>query len=147
MDTSSQQEIKERLGTQTDLTSDMIAKLQVELVESCSTLRSLKKKLEQTTSFCEASLQHDEVVRFYTGFPNLKILKSIFYFVTPFTTNHTTAKLYPCSRIYGHNGQVDTRYSPERFCIQDLTSHCQQYQGFIYCYGCTITAFSLMARA
>ena len=74
VDSSSQQEIKEGLGTQTDLTSDMIAKLQAELAKSYSTIHSLKNKLEQTTPFREASLQSDEVVRFYTGLPNLKIL-------------------------------------------------------------------------
>ena len=70
-------------STQTDLTSSMINHLRDELNQSSVKVCSLSAKLARATPLSEESLHDDEYVRFYTGLPNFKVLKSVFDFVAP----------------------------------------------------------------
>ena len=67
-------------GTQTYLTSSMIDHLTDELSQSSMKVSSLCERLVTATPFSEESLHCDEC-KFYTGFPNLGVLKSVFEFV------------------------------------------------------------------
>ena len=55
--------------------SSQVEALERELVESKSNTRVLAEKLEKLppVPFCEESLVSDEMVRFYTGMPNIKL--------------------------------------------------------------------------
>ena len=44
-------------------------------------IRDLTGKLTQCIAFSETSLKDDDTVRFYTGLPNLALLKAVFAFV------------------------------------------------------------------
>ena len=59
--------------------SSKVEALERELVESKSNTRILAEKLEKLppVPFCEESLVSDEMVRFYTGMPNIKIVKAV----------------------------------------------------------------------
>ena len=50
---------------------------------------SLSAKLARATPLSEESLHDDEYVRFYTGLPNFKVLKSVFDFVAPANASAT----------------------------------------------------------
>ena len=57
-----------------------IEALQRQLVESKNNNRALAEKLEKQppAPFCEQSLVNDEMVKFYTGLPNKRVLKAVF---------------------------------------------------------------------
>jgi len=70
--------------------ASQVAELQEEVKRCHEVIQDLSAKLEMhLPPFCEESLKDDSIVSFYTGLPNLKILKAIF--------NHVCITL-PCER-------------------------------------------------
>ncbi len=58
--------------------------MQIELNSCFETIRELKKTISSSVPFSQKSLQKYEYVKFYTGLPNFKLLKSLFFdFVSP----------------------------------------------------------------
>ena len=59
--------------------ADKVTALEEELQKCHKTIQELSAKLElQLPPFCEESLKDDSIVSFYTGLPNIKVLKAIF---------------------------------------------------------------------
>ena len=69
------------VATQTDITSACIDGTRDELVSCHQVIRDLTARLTQRVAFSEASFENDETVKFYTGLPNLVVLKAVFAFV------------------------------------------------------------------
>lgn len=57
--------------------------MQSELNTSYETIRKLRGTITHNAPFSEESLHNDERVKFYTGLPTFKLLKSLFDFVEP----------------------------------------------------------------
>ena len=57
--------------------------MQSELNTCYDTTRELNQKISCSAVFSQQFLQNDECVKFYTGLPSFKILKAVFYFVSP----------------------------------------------------------------
>ena len=75
--------------------------LQRELVESKNNNRALVEKLEKQPPlpFCEESLVNDEMVKFYTGLPNKKILRAVFDHVSRTLASDGVTKLLPFQEL------------------------------------------------
>ena len=59
--------------------ADEVTRLKKELQKCHEIIQELSSKLElHLPPFCEESLKDDSIVSFYTGLPNLKVLKAIF---------------------------------------------------------------------
>ncbi|XP_065896022.1 uncharacterized protein [Dysidea avara] len=59
--------------------ADEVIRLKEELLKCHEIIQELSSKLElHLPPFCEESLKDDSIVSFYTGLPNLKVLKAIF---------------------------------------------------------------------
>ena len=69
------------VATQTDLTSACIDGTREELVGRYQVIRDLTARLTQRVAFSEATFQNDKTVKFYTGLPNLAMLKAVSAFV------------------------------------------------------------------
>ena len=76
------------IATQTDVISVSIDAMTKELDHCNHMIRNLSGKLTRCIEFSKISLKDDDMVRFYTGLPNLAILKAVFTFVQ---------KALPCS--------------------------------------------------
>ena len=63
--------------------------MQSELNTCYETIRALEKKVSDSAAFSEQFLQNDDYVKFYTGLPSYKVLKTVFDFVVP-STQHPT---------------------------------------------------------
>lgn len=72
--------VKLDTATQTYMTSASIDQMTRELYSSSDKIRDLSGKLTQCIAFSETSLKDDDTVRFYTGLPNLGLLKAVFVF-------------------------------------------------------------------
>ena len=82
-------------ATQTELTTHVNANLQEHWSNCYNTIKDLTVKLADT--FSEDSFQNDDHVKFYTGLPNMKVLKAVFNHVVksvPISTTNLT-KLTP----------------------------------------------------
>jgi len=77
--------------------SSKVEALQKELVESKNNARALTEELEKQSpvSFCEESLMNNEMVKFYTGLPNKKIVKAVFDHVSRTLPSDSNTKLSP----------------------------------------------------
>ena len=69
------------VATQTDITSVCMDGTREELACCRQVIRYLTARLTQRVTFSEASFENDETVKFYTGLPNLMVLKAVFAFV------------------------------------------------------------------
>ena len=84
------------VASQTDLTSTNLHDTQKQLDEQLSVINDLTLWLTQlVTPFDEESLKSDEIVKFYTGFPNMKVLNAVFSLVEKAVQNCDTCKLSP----------------------------------------------------
>ena len=74
--------------------SSKVEALERELVENKSNTRILAGKLKKLppVTFCEESLVSDEMVRFYTGMPNIKIMKDVFDHVSRTLSSDSSTK-------------------------------------------------------
>ena len=81
--------------------SSKVEALERELVESKSNTRILAEKLEKLppVPFCEESLVSDEMVRFYTGMPNIKIVKAVFDYISRTLSSDSSTKLSPFQEL------------------------------------------------
>ena len=68
--------------------------MQIELNSCFETIRELRETISSNVPFSAESLQNPEYVKFYTGLPNIKVLKSLFDFVVP-VSKTTATKLNP----------------------------------------------------
>ena len=89
---------RDGVATQTDITSAGMDHTREELDRCYQVIRDLTGKLTQKVAFSEASFKSDETVKFYTGLPNLAVLKSVFAFVQEFMTASELSTSYLASR-------------------------------------------------
>ena len=82
-------------ATQTELTSSAVTSIQEELSKCYSTIQDMTIALVQSVPcFCMESLQKEkDTVQFYTGLPNLQILKAVFDHVVQSQLISTSQKL------------------------------------------------------
>ena len=93
--TSDAQEIP-GVASQTDLTLTELHDMHKQLEEHKRVIEDLTLQLTQTVApFSEESLKNDEVVKFYTGLPNIKVLKAVFRLVNKGVQRCDTSKLSP----------------------------------------------------
>jgi len=70
------------VATQTELTSTNVQDMQDELDRSREIIDDLTLRLtQQVAPYTEESLTSDQIVKFYTGLPNKKVLKAVFNLV------------------------------------------------------------------
>ena len=82
------------MATQTELTLTSIQKMQEELDRSKQIIGDLSSQLSgHKATFSEEYLANDDVVRFYTGLPNFKVLKAVFDLVKKSVPMHDRTKL------------------------------------------------------
>ena len=78
--------------------SSKVEALERELIVSKSNTRVLAEKLPPV-AFSEESLVNDEMVRFYTGMPNIKIVKAVFDHVSRTLSSDSSTKLSPFQEL------------------------------------------------
>jgi len=89
-------EIETGVAVQTDLTSVDLFDIQKQPDDLQRIINDLTMRLTQrVTPFSEESLHSVEIVKFYTGLPNIKVLKTVFGFVNKAVHTNDTAKLSP----------------------------------------------------
>ena len=82
------------MATQTELTVTSIEKLHQELDRSKQVISDLTSQLSgHKATFSEEYLATDDIVRFYTGLPNLKVLNAVFDLVKKCVSMHDKSKL------------------------------------------------------
>ena len=87
-------EMETGVAAQTDLTSASLCDMQRQLDDRQRIIDDLTMRLTQrVTPFSEESLHSDEIVKFYTGMPNIKVLKAVFGLVSKATRSSDAAKL------------------------------------------------------
>ena len=81
-------------ATQTELTLTSIEKMHQELERSKQVISDLNSQpLGHKATFSEEYFTTDDIVRFYTGLPNLKVLKTVFDLVKKCVSMHDKSKL------------------------------------------------------
>lgn len=89
-------EIETGVAAQTDLTSANLCDMQKQLDDHQQVINNLTMRLTQRVApFSEDLLHSDEIVKFYTGLPNIKVLKAVFGLVYKAVRTCDTAKLSP----------------------------------------------------
>ena len=79
-------EMETGVAAQTDLTSTSLCDMQQKLNDRQRIIDDLTMRLTQrVTPFSEESMHSDEIVKFYTGMPNIKVLKAVFGLVSKAT--------------------------------------------------------------
>lgn len=69
------------VATQTDITSACMDGTREELDGCCLVIRDLTTRLTKKVAFSETFFENDDMVKFYTGLPNLMVLKAVFAIV------------------------------------------------------------------
>ena len=81
-DTPTVEPVETGVATQTELTSTNVQDMQDELDRSREIVNDLTLRLtQQVAPYTEESLTSDQIVKFYTGLPNKKVLKAVFKLV------------------------------------------------------------------
>ncbi len=87
------QEVDDGTATQTDLTISLIQKMQEELAGCYKIIGDLNSQISQHKTFSEAYLINDDVVKFYSGLPNLTTLKAVYDLVSKSMSSQEGTKL------------------------------------------------------
>ena len=75
--------------------SSKIKSLEKELAESKDQVLTLTKQIELQIPFCEESFANDDFTKFYTGLPNIKVVKAVFEHVSKMLPASGITKLSP----------------------------------------------------
>ena len=95
-ETTELEETEGSVATQTELTSANVHAMQQLLTDQQQVIEDLTARLTQRLApFSEESLQNDEMVEFYTGVPNIKVLKAVFELVVKAVPSSDTSSLSP----------------------------------------------------
>lgn len=94
-----QRQLDEKQGVISDLTL-RYHDLQRQLDEKQGVISDLTLRITHTVApFSAESLKIDEIVKFYTGLPNMKVFKAVFNFVEKSVQNLNTCKLSPVQEV------------------------------------------------
>ena len=74
---------------------DQIITMTKQIITMTKQIITMTKQIEKQIPFCEESLVSDEVTKFYTGLPNVKIVKAVFEHVSKTLPSDGITKLSP----------------------------------------------------